>query len=221
MRLNVLHQDPNGLPRHRENIKTESGYFAEFPEELKEIPREYFSSAKEQGNLEELYYNTYESMTYAEKTQELKKRAIIYLPHNYSEENKYNVFYLMHGGWSNETTIMGTDRNPRSFKHVIDHAIEDGKIQPLIKGHGFASSGIAACIHPAPVNVILFQKIFCQCYRLICGGLLLLLTLMLCFSVTACTSKGGQTEMQSSAQNDAGNNRLPATRQSPTRSDNR
>ncbi len=35
--------------------------------------------------------------------------------------------------------------------------------------------------------------------------LLLLLTLMLCFSVTACTSKGGQTEMQSSAQNDAGN----------------
>lgn len=56
----------------------------------------------------------------------------MYLPYGYSEDQKYNVFYLSHGGWSNETTIMGTDRNPRSFKHVIDHAIEDGRIQPLI-----------------------------------------------------------------------------------------
>ena len=56
----------------------------------------------------------------------------MYLPYGYSEEQKYNVFYLSHGGWSNETTVMGTDQNPRSFKYVIDHAIEDGKIQPLI-----------------------------------------------------------------------------------------
>lgn len=42
------------------------------------------------------------------------------------------MFYLSHGGWSNEITIMGTDQNPRSFKYVLDHAIEDGKIQPLI-----------------------------------------------------------------------------------------
>ena len=27
---------------------------------------------------------------------------------------------------------MGTDEEPHSFKYVIDHAIEDGKIQPLI-----------------------------------------------------------------------------------------
>lgn len=33
--------------------------------------------------------------------------------------------------------------------------------------------------------------------------LLLLLTLILCFSVTACTSRGGQTETQSLAQSDA------------------
>lgn len=35
-----------------ENTKTDSGYFAEFPEEITEIPKEYFSSAKEQGTLE-------------------------------------------------------------------------------------------------------------------------------------------------------------------------
>lgn len=115
-----------------ENIKTESGYFAEFPEELKEIPREYFSAAKEQGTLEELFYDTYESMSYEDKTQTLKKRAIVYLPYDYSEENEYNVFYLMHGGWSNETTCMGTPNAPSSFKNVIDNAVAIGEIDPLI-----------------------------------------------------------------------------------------
>ena len=65
-------------------------------------------------------------------TQPLTKDAWVYLPYGYSEETQYNVFYLSHGGWSNETTIMGTDENPSSFKYVIDHAIEDGKINPLI-----------------------------------------------------------------------------------------
>lgn len=37
-----------------------------------------------------------------------------------------------HGGWSNETTIMGTPDDPHDFKHIVDHAIEDGKIRPLI-----------------------------------------------------------------------------------------
>ncbi|MDE5740852.1 MAG: esterase [Oscillospiraceae bacterium] len=115
-----------------ESSKNASGYFAEFPEEITEIPREYFSAAQEKGTLEELYYDTYESMTYAEKTQELKKRAIVYLPNGYSEENKYNVFYLMHGGWSNETTTLGTPDSPSMFKNVIDNAIASGDIDPLI-----------------------------------------------------------------------------------------
>lgn len=84
------------------------------------------------GTLGKLTYQTWESFSYEEHTQELTKEAWVYLPHGYSEEQKYNVFYLSHGGWSNETTIMGTDENPRSFKYVIDHAIQDGKIQPLI-----------------------------------------------------------------------------------------
>ena len=36
------------------DIKTNSGYYAEFPQEITEIPREYFSEANEQGTLEEL-----------------------------------------------------------------------------------------------------------------------------------------------------------------------
>lgn len=96
------------------------------PDELENIPEEYYQEADQQGKLLELTYNTYESKTYEQKSKELTKRAIVYLPYGYSEENKYNVLNLMHGGWSNETTTLGTPNNSNSFKNVIDHAIENG-----------------------------------------------------------------------------------------------
>lgn len=105
---------------------------AGIPQELETIPEEYFAPAGEQGMLVELYYNTYESKTYEQHSTVLRKRAIVYLPYGYSEEEKYNVFYLMHGGWSNETTTLGTPDAPAAFKNVIDHAIADGKMKPMI-----------------------------------------------------------------------------------------
>lgn len=38
----------------------------------------------------------------------------------------------MHGGWGNETTQMGTPERPSGFKNVIDHAIQNGEIEPII-----------------------------------------------------------------------------------------
>lgn len=38
----------------------------------------------------------------------------------------------MHGGWSNETSTFGTPSNPSSFKNVIDNAIQNGEIKPMI-----------------------------------------------------------------------------------------
>lgn len=130
-----LKADIKGIPAGTENMQTESNktnLSGTIPEELEYIPAEYKSPSEHPGTLEKLTYQTWESFSYAERTQELTKEAWVYLPYGYSEDQKYNVFYLSHGGWSNETTTMGTDRNPRSFKYVIDHAIEDGKIQPLI-----------------------------------------------------------------------------------------
>lgn len=103
-----------------------------FPQELEEIPHEYFNAAQDQGTLADLSYTTYESFSYDEKSQELQKRAVVYLPYGYSEQEKYNVFYLMHGGWSNETTTLGIPENPSAMKNVLDNAIADGKIPPLI-----------------------------------------------------------------------------------------
>lgn len=109
-----------------------SGGSAQIPQELAEIPSEYYSAADEQGTLVELDYDTYESFSYEEETQPLRKRAIVYLPYGYTDEENYNIVYLMHGGWSNETTNLGTPSAPSSFKNVIDNAVQNGAFAPLI-----------------------------------------------------------------------------------------
>lgn len=101
-------------------------------QELEEIPDEYLSIANQQGMIERVGYQTYEAFSYSEKTQLLDKTAYVYLPYNYDESKEYNIFYLMHGGWSNETTYLGTPNDPHEFKNILDHAIEDKKIEPLI-----------------------------------------------------------------------------------------
>jgi hypothetical protein len=102
------------------------------PQELEVILQEHWSPAAQQGTLVELSYETYESTTYEQKTQRLTKRAIVYLPYEYTADEQYNVLYLMHGGWSNETTTLGTPHDPSDFKNVLDNAIAAGEIEPLI-----------------------------------------------------------------------------------------
>lgn len=102
------------------------------PEELEYVPEGYRQPAQHPGTLEKLEYQTWESFSYEERSQRLTKTAWVYLPYGYSEDQRYSILYLSHGGWSNEETLMGTPDAPHSFKHIVDHAIEDGKIQPLI-----------------------------------------------------------------------------------------
>jgi predicted peptidase len=102
------------------------------PQELKEIPNEYFRPSSQPGTLVELYYDTYESFSYSEKSKIIKKRAIVYLPYGYDKNRKYDVFYLMHGGWGDETTMLGTPDRPSPLKNIIDNAIAAGEIRPLI-----------------------------------------------------------------------------------------
>ena len=102
------------------------------PDELEYIPDGYENPATQQGTLNKLTYDTWESFSYEQKSNKITKEAWLYLPYGYTDEEEYNVFYLSHGGWSNETTLMGTDDNPKSFKNVIDNAIQDGNIKPLI-----------------------------------------------------------------------------------------
>ncbi len=102
------------------------------PQSIEEIPEMYFSPAQRQGSLTDLYYDTWESFSYEEHSQPLQKHAVVYLPYGYDESRQYNIFYLMHGGWGNETTTLGTPESPSIFKNVIDNALANGDMQPLI-----------------------------------------------------------------------------------------
>ena len=109
------------------------------PSKLEEIPKEYRNPAIHQGRVETFAYQTYDALAYREKNRPLTKKAFVYLPYGYDEMKKYDVFYLMHGGGGNERTYLGEHTDfPRhkfhsyGFKNIIDHAIEDGKIAPLI-----------------------------------------------------------------------------------------
>lgn len=102
------------------------------PTELEHVPAGYDTPSDRPGTLEQLTYSTFESFSYEQRTSRLTKVAWVYLPHGYDEDTEYNVLYLSHGGWSNETALMGTPNDPHPFKHIVDHAIADGLIQPLI-----------------------------------------------------------------------------------------
>ncbi len=103
------------------------------PETLAEIPDEYYEPMENGGTLVNLNYDTYESFSYEEQEQVLHKRAVVYLPQGYDENKKYNVLYLMHGGWSDETVYLGSPEDGDGmFKNVLDHAIAAGEAEPMI-----------------------------------------------------------------------------------------
>ena len=104
----------------------------DIPKNLEVISKDYREPTTQKGTLVQIDYETWESFSYEQHSQKLKKKAWVYLPYNYNEEQRYNIFYLSHGGWSNEETVLGTDKNPSELKNAIDHAIQDGRMKPII-----------------------------------------------------------------------------------------
>lgn len=117
------------------DTQTEVGFMRNgrnIPEELARIPEGYRQPAPHPGTLERLTYETWDSLTYAEHSRRLTKEAWVYLPYGYTAEQRYNIFYISHGGWSDETSTLGTAERPKYLKHAIDHAIEEGRMAPMI-----------------------------------------------------------------------------------------
>lgn len=102
------------------------------PKEIEPIPGRYFVASDQPGTLADLHYRSYESFSYDGKAKPLQKRAVVYLPYGYSKDRRYDVFYLMHGGWGDETQTLGTPQKPAGLKNVLDQAIAAGEIRPLI-----------------------------------------------------------------------------------------
>ncbi|MGI5887807.1 MAG: alpha/beta hydrolase-fold protein [Oscillospiraceae bacterium] len=104
----------------------------QIPDEIESVPDGYTEASDQPGTLVDLYYDTWESFSYEEKSTPLTKHAVVYLPYGYDDSRAYDIVYNMHGGWSTENTLLGTPSSPSEFKNILDNAIENGDIEPLI-----------------------------------------------------------------------------------------
>lgn len=95
-----------------------------FTEYLNAVPSSYFTQCTEKGTIITEHYN---SRDYT-NNQEITKTAYIYLPYGYSESERYDVFYLMHG-W---TMTAGSFFSDCDLPDMLDNMIHDGLIKPLI-----------------------------------------------------------------------------------------
>ena len=115
-----------------EHMTAPAAQSVQIPDEIQTVPSSYLSASGHPGTLVDLNYDTWESFSYDERSTPLTKHAVVYLPEGYDESRPYDIVYNMHGGWSTENTLLGTPGQPSAFKNILDHAIENGEIAPLI-----------------------------------------------------------------------------------------
>jgi enterochelin esterase-like enzyme len=69
-----------------------------------------------------------ETVEYDSKSVGAKRKMVIYTPPGYSKDNKYPVFYLLHGKGGNETNWSRAGAAPV----ILDNLLADKKIVPMI-----------------------------------------------------------------------------------------
>ena len=114
-----------------------NGWSQEFT--IKPVPADYISTESgKAGQVVRLDYITTNFQTGCP----MDKHALVYLPYGYSAKQKYNVFYLMHGGGTDEEFYLHGDEKQKELyngnftstklKRILDHAIERGELDPVI-----------------------------------------------------------------------------------------
>lgn len=106
-----------------------AGSASGLPELPDRLPVEYKKTMPEGGGTVEKI--TYPSKDYTGDGAEVTKKALVYLPAGYSEDQQYDLLVLCHGigGTENEWGFL----NPNCVgKNTVDHLIANGEIRPLI-----------------------------------------------------------------------------------------
>lgn len=89
--------------------------------QYKAAPDKYINEpASQQGTIVKETYNGING----------QKSLHVYLPYGYDESQKYNIFYIMHGGGENENTIF-FDKDAK-LGNILDHMIQNGELEPMI-----------------------------------------------------------------------------------------
>jgi hypothetical protein len=95
--------------------------------EIWAVPRKYDGEpCPEKGAVEKV---SYETKAYATDGRRVAKHAYVYKPYGYTEENQYDILYLLHGSDDDESYWFA--RNEYN-KTMVDNLIYYGDIKPLI-----------------------------------------------------------------------------------------
>lgn len=95
--------------------------------EIWAVPEMFDEETSENGGrIEKIEYST---KSYAVDKRDVRKTAYVYLPYGYTEEENYDILYLLHGTGDDEEYWLIS--NPLN-KVMLDNMIEKGVIPPVI-----------------------------------------------------------------------------------------
>lgn len=97
--------------------------------DLHAVPNDFFLETKESGTLQ---YFQYQTKNYDKDMSDETKTAVVYTPYGYTPDKQYDILYLMHGYGGDINVWLGSPSEPGEVKYVLDHMIEDHKIEPMI-----------------------------------------------------------------------------------------
>lgn len=97
--------------------------FLDPDEDMEPVPDSYLQPVQMAGRVERFGYSTGDGK---------QKHAMVYLPYGYSQEQSYDVLYLMHGGGGSAEGVLGPEGGSNELTRILDHLIADGVMQPMI-----------------------------------------------------------------------------------------
>lgn len=83
----------------------------------------HYQDIHQRGTIEKLHYKTVNA-----EGEVISKKANVYLPYGYTEEKKYDILYLIHGGGGNEDAWLDTC----AIKNMLDVSFAEGRAEPFI-----------------------------------------------------------------------------------------
>lgn len=94
----------------------------DFVEELEAVPDEYIKPLENTPQTVEVTY------THKDHT----KSAVVYLPPDYDESNKYNILYILAGVRADHTAFFNEAGSAAVLKNIFDHMITNRDVEPFI-----------------------------------------------------------------------------------------
>ena len=95
---------------------------------LEDVDEKYFQECENKGTIIKSSYPSYDYLNDKNKKQLKERQFIIYLPYGYDDNNKYDIFYFMHGWLSSPSSFLDS----YDFKNMLDNMIYEKLIRPLI-----------------------------------------------------------------------------------------